>query len=68
MGSRNYLLTITFTLILYYSTQTFYIKENGIDLAITNGVEAIVSCLRSDDGYCVSPPDEGQSLKGMGFR
>lgn len=50
------------------STQTFYVKENGIDLAITNGVEAIVSCLRSEDGYCVSPPDEGQSLKGLGFR
>jgi hypothetical protein len=47
---------------------TFYVKENGMDVAIENAVEAIVSCLRNDDGYCVSPPDEGQSLKSLGMK
>jgi hypothetical protein len=44
---------------------TFFVKENGLDVAIENAaVEAIlVSCLRSEDGYCTSPPPEqGQSL------
>jgi hypothetical protein len=43
---------------------TFYVKENGMDVAI----EAIVSCLRNEDGYCTSPPDEGQSLKSLGLK
>ncbi|KAL7517169.1 hypothetical protein ACHAWX_002118 [Stephanocyclus meneghinianus] len=46
---------------------TFFVKENGIDLAITNAIEAIVSCLRSDQQYCVNVPDEGMSLKSLGM-
>lgn len=45
---------------------TFFVKENGIDLAVTNAIEAIVACLRSEDGFCTSPPDEGQSLRSLG--
>jgi hypothetical protein len=47
---------------------TFYVKENGMDVAIENAIEAIVSCLRNEDGYCTSPPDEGQSLKSLGLK
>lgn len=47
---------------------TFYVKENGMDVAIENAVEAIVSCLRNEDGYCTAPPDEGQSLKSLGLK
>jgi hypothetical protein len=47
---------------------TFYVRDNGIDLSVTNALEAIASCLRSEDGYCTSPPAEGQSLKGLGFK
>ncbi|KAG7351187.1 TPM domain containing protein [Nitzschia inconspicua] len=47
---------------------TFYVKENGMDVAIENAVEAIVSCLRNEDGYCTAPPDEGQSLKSLGMK
>lgn len=46
---------------------TFFVKENGVDIAITNAIESIVSCLRSEDGFCTAPPDEGQSLKSLGF-
>ena len=49
------------------SQQTFYVKENGIDLAITNAIEAIVTCLRSEDQYCVNVPDEGVSLRSLGM-
>jgi len=42
---------------------TFFVRENGIDLAITNAIEAIIQCLRSEDAYCVNVPDEGFSLK-----
>lgn len=41
---------------------TFYVRDNGIDLSITNAIEAIVTCLRSEDQYCVSVPEEGFSL------
>jgi hypothetical protein len=47
--------------------QTFYVKENGVDLAAINAVEAIVSCLRNEDGYCTSPPEQGPSLRTLGF-
>ena len=47
------------------SQQTFYVRDNGIDLAIINAVEAIASCLRAD--YCTQVPEEGQSLKTLGF-
>lgn len=46
---------------------TFYVRENGIDLSITNAIDAIVSCLRSEDQYCVSVPEEGMSLKSLGM-
>jgi len=45
---------------------TFFVKENGIDIAIVNAVEAIVSCLRSED-FCVNVPDQGVSLKSLGM-
>lgn len=47
---------------------TFFVRENGIDLSVTNALEAIASCLRSEDGYCTSPPVEAQSLRGLGFK
>jgi hypothetical protein len=46
---------------------TFFVRENGIDLAITNAIEAIVSCLRSEDQYCVNVPEEGTSLRSLGM-
>lgn len=46
---------------------TFYVKENGIDLSITNAIEAIVQCLRSEEQYCVNVPDQGVSLKTLGM-
>mmetsp|Transcript_43243 Transcript_43243/g.91955 ORF Transcript_43243/g.91955 Transcript_43243/m.91955 type:complete len:248 (-) Transcript_43243:134-877(-) len=46
---------------------TFFVRENGIDLAITNAIEAIVSCLRSEDQYCVSVPEQGMSMKTLGL-
>ena len=46
---------------------TFFVRDNGIDLAITNAIEAIVSCLRSEDQYCVNVPEEGTSLKSLGM-
>lgn len=46
---------------------TFYVRDNGIDIAIVNAIEAIISCLRSEDQYCVNVPDEGLSLKSLGM-
>eukprot|EP00558_Chaetoceros_sp_UNC1202_P009219 CAMPEP_0197239442 /NCGR_PEP_ID=MMETSP1429-20130617/5912_1 /TAXON_ID=49237 /ORGANISM="Chaetoceros sp., Strain UNC1202" /LENGTH=236 /DNA_ID=CAMNT_0042698857 /DNA_START=17 /DNA_END=727 /DNA_ORIENTATION=+ len=46
---------------------TFFVRENGIDFAITNAVEAIVQCLRSEDAYCVNVPDQGVSMKKLGL-
>lgn len=46
---------------------TFYVKENGIDLSIESSIEAIVSCLRSEDQFCVNVPDQGLSLKSLGM-
>ena len=51
----------------FFTNQTFYVRENGIDLSITNAIEAIVTCLRSEDQYCVNVPDEGVSLKSLGM-
>lgn len=47
--------------------KTFYVRDNGIDLSIVNAIESITQCLRSEDGYCTSPPDEGVSLKSLGM-
>jgi hypothetical protein len=46
---------------------TFFVRDNGIDLAITNAIDAIVTCLRSEDQYCINVPDELPSLKSMGM-
>lgn len=46
---------------------TFFVRDNGVDVAVENAIESIVSCLRSEDGFCTSPPDLGQSMKGLGF-
>jgi len=50
-----------------HKTKTFYVKENGIDLSVINAIEAIASCLRSEDQYCVNVPAEGQSLRSLGL-
>lgn len=46
---------------------TFFVRDNGIDIAITNAVEAITQCLRSEEAYCVNVPDQGVSLKTLGM-
>lgn len=46
---------------------TFYVRDNGIDLAITNAIEAIATCLRSEDQYCVNVPDATPSMKSLGL-
>merc|ERR1712232_1279524 len=46
---------------------TFYVRDNGIDLSIVNAIESIATCLRSEDGYCTNLPQEGVSLKSLGF-
>mmetsp|Transcript_26880 Transcript_26880/g.30927 ORF Transcript_26880/g.30927 Transcript_26880/m.30927 type:complete len:250 (-) Transcript_26880:965-1714(-) len=46
---------------------TFFVKENGIDVAVETAIESIITCLRSEDGFCTNPPDRGQSLKSLGF-
>lgn len=56
-----------FKFVLTISFQTFYVRENGIDLAIVNAIEAIVSCLRSEEQYCVNVPDEGLSMRSLGM-
>ena len=51
----------------FFHLQTFYVRDNGIDLAVINAIEAIVSCLRSEEQFCVKVPEEGQSLRSLGF-
>jgi len=46
---------------------TFYVRDNCIDLSIVNAIEGVVTCLRSEDGYCTSVPQEGVSLKSLGM-
>uniref|UniRef100_A0A7S1ZLN6 TPM domain-containing protein n=1 Tax=Ditylum brightwellii TaxID=49249 RepID=A0A7S1ZLN6_9STRA len=46
---------------------TFFVKENGLDVAIVNAIEAVVTCLRSEDQFCVNVPDEGLSLRSLGM-
>ena len=46
---------------------TFYVRDNGIDLAILNAIEAIVTCLRSEEQYCVNVPSAMPSLKSLGM-
>lgn len=47
--------------------QTFFVKENGVDIAVINAIEAIASCLRSEDQFCVNLPQEGQSMRSLGL-
>jgi hypothetical protein len=49
-----------------YGTK-FYVEENGADMAIVNAVEAIATCLRSEEQYCTSVPDEAPSLRRLGM-
>lgn len=46
---------------------TFYVRDNGIDLAITNAIEAIATCLRSEEQFCTNVPDASPSLKSLGL-
>lgn len=46
---------------------TFYVRDNGIDLAITNAVDAIVACLRAEDQFCVNVPDATPSFRSLGL-
>ncbi len=50
-----------------FHVQTFFVRENGIDIAITNAIEAIAQCLRSEDGFCTNVPDQGVSMKSLGL-
>jgi hypothetical protein len=52
---------------LLLSSQTFFVKENGVDLAVINAVEAITSCLRSEEEFCINIPEQGQSLRTLGL-
>ena len=33
----------------------FFVRDNGLDVAMLSGIDSIVNCLRSEDGFCVSP-------------
>lgn len=46
---------------------TFYVRDNGQDLAVTNAIEAMVTCLRSEDQFCVDVPDAAPSMKSLGI-
>jgi hypothetical protein len=46
----------------------FYVRDNGIDSAIVNAVEAIATCLRSADAFCIEVPSTSPSLKSIGLR
>jgi len=46
---------------------TFFVRENGLDVSIINAIDAITSCLRSEEQFCVNVPDDGLSLKSIGF-
>lgn len=37
----------------------FYVRENGIDVAIENALDSVTTCLRSEDQFCVNVPDLG---------
>ena len=58
---------IHFIYLIVFLKQTFFVRDNGIDIAITNAIEAITQCLRSEDGFCTSVPDQGVSMKSLGL-
>jgi hypothetical protein len=66
-GMKRILPNIFWTRLQSKYGNTFYVRDNGIDFAITNAIEAIVSCLRSEDQYCINVPDEAPSLKSLGM-
>ena len=43
----------------------FFVKENGIDSAIENAIDAIYTCLRSEDAYCINVPDAALDLQTL---
>uniref|UniRef100_A0A7S2W1Y3 TPM domain-containing protein n=1 Tax=Eucampia antarctica TaxID=49252 RepID=A0A7S2W1Y3_9STRA len=45
---------------------TFFVRDNGIDIAVTNAIDAVVQCLRSEDQFCVNVPEQ-VSMKSLGF-
>ncbi|KAL7569284.1 hypothetical protein ACA910_016831 [Epithemia clementina (nom. ined.)] len=45
----------------------FYVRENGVDMAIINAIESIVSCLRSEEQFCVNIPDTAPSMRSLGM-
>lgn len=47
---------------------TFFVRDYGIDMAITNAIETIISCLRSEDQYCITVPDNSPSFKSLGMK
>ena len=46
---------------------TFFVKDNGVDLAAINAIEAIATCLRSEDQFCSSVPDATPSMRVLGL-
>jgi TPM domain len=46
---------------------TFFVKDNGVDLAAINAIEAIATCLRSEDQFCSSVPDVAPSMRVLGL-
>merc|ERR1712127_15902 len=43
----------------------FFVKENGIDSAIESSIDAIYTCLRSEDAFCVNIPDAAVDLQTL---
>jgi TPM domain len=46
---------------------TFFVKDNGVDTAAINAIEAIATCLRSEDQFCSSVPDVAPSMRVLGL-
>jgi uncharacterized membrane protein YgcG len=46
---------------------TFYVRDNGADMAIVNAIESITSCLRSEEQFCLNVPDEAPSMRSLGL-
>lgn len=44
---------------------SFYIKDNGEDVAIINAVDTVVGCLR--EGFCTDVPQEMKDMKNGNF-
>jgi len=43
----------------------FFVKENGIDSAIESSIDAIYTCLRSEEAFCVNVPDAAVDLQTL---